>query len=75
MYALPKAAEIVLWIELMGTPRAPAFSQSTSIRYSGTSSNPLGRTFVKVGSVTALPRSRFRAAISSSWPNPPLSNN
>ncbi len=31
----------------MGTPRAPAFSQSTSIRYSGTSSRPLGRTFGK----------------------------
>ena len=44
-------------MEVMGTPRAPAFSQSTSIRYSGTSSMPLGRTAVNLGSLAAMPRS------------------
>ena len=39
--------------EVMGTPNAPAFSQSTSIRYSGTSSRPLCRTFANRGSFFA----------------------
>jgi hypothetical protein len=37
-----EGAEMALWMALIGTPRAPALSQSTSIRYWGTSSMPLG---------------------------------
>ncbi len=64
---------MVLWMEVMGTPRAPALSQSTSTRYSGTSSMPLGRTLVRRASFAAMPRSWFRASISFWWPRPPRS--
>ena len=60
-------------MEVMGIPKAPAFSQSTSTRYSGTSSIPLGRTAVNRGSCAAMPRSWLRAAIRASWPRPPRS--
>src|SRR3972149_6734979 len=51
---------MVLWMASTGTPRAPPFSQSTSIRYWGTSSSPLGRTRVSLGSRAAMPGSRRR---------------
>ena len=66
---------MVSWMAVIGTPRAPAFCQSTSIRYSGQSSSPLGRTRVNLGSLAAIPRSWLRAAISPSWPRPPRSCN
>ncbi|OPZ62740.1 MAG: hypothetical protein BWY86_00246 [Candidatus Aminicenantes bacterium ADurb.Bin508] len=61
---------MVLWMEEIGTPKAPAFSQSTSILYWGTSSNPLGRTAMTRGSLETIPRSWFRAAVRASWPCP-----
>ncbi len=60
---------------VMGSPCAPAFSQSTSSRYSGTSSMPLGRTFASRGSCAAMPSNWLRAAIKASWPKPPRSCN
>jgi hypothetical protein len=65
---------MVVLMELKGTPRDPAFSQSTSTRYCGTSSIPLGRTFLSRGSLAAMPRSMLRASISFSWPSPPRSS-
>jgi len=59
----------------MGTPSAPAFCQSTSTRYSGTSSMPFGRTLVRRLSWKAMPRSWLRASISLWWPSPPRSSN
>ena len=43
-------------MSLMGTPKAPAFSQSTSTRYWVTSSRPAGRTRVNLGVLGRQPQ-------------------
>lgn len=58
----------------MGTPSAPALSQSTSIRYWGTSSRPLGRTERRRWSCEAMYSSWLRAAVRAWWPTPPRSS-
>src|SRR5438445_399390 len=54
-------------------PMAPALAWSTSMVSWGVSSWPLGRTPARPGSLPAMPSSWPRAAISASWPTPPVS--
>ena len=61
---------MVLWMAETGTPKAPAFCQSTSLWYSGTSSKPLGRTRTNLGSFAAIWTSCLRASISAWCPSP-----
>ena len=57
----------------MGTPRAPALSQSTSTRYSGTSSIPFGRTLTEAlacgTKVVAFDRGGAAESLSACFPD------